>query len=116
MSTVVNLGLGPLGEAALEYAHRGWHVFPLHQNGHVDKEGQPDDKAPATRHGFKDASVDERQIRTWWRDNPDANIGIACGKSNLVVVDIDRKKGVDGFASLRVALGTLPRTRTTQTP
>ena len=43
--------------AALDHARRGIPVFPCH----------PADKGPLTRNGFKDASTDERQIRTWWQ-------------------------------------------------
>jgi hypothetical protein len=41
-------------QAALEYAHRGWPVFPCDKG-----------KRPLTKHGFKDATTDENQIRAW---------------------------------------------------
>ncbi len=69
-------------EAALAYAARGWHVFPL-------KAGT---KVPATPNGFKDATTDEETIRLWWGTDRRAGIGIATGAlSGLVVVDFDRK-------------------------
>ncbi len=70
-----------LGEAALVYAGRGWLVFPLHSF----RDGlctcrRPDCKNPAkhprTRRGFRDATTDEKTIREWWRECPDANVGI----------------------------------------
>ncbi len=64
---------------ALDAVSRGWHVFPC----------WPKSKAPATTHGWKDASTDEAQIRAWWAQNPDYNIGIALEYSNLVVFDFD---------------------------
>ena len=66
---------------ALEYAKRGWAVFPL-----LEK-----DKIPLTAHGFLDAVTDETQIRSWWTKHPNANIGIATGQKSggLVVIDID---------------------------
>ena len=75
-------------DAALKYA-RDWYVFP------VDRE-----KHPLTDHGFKDASQNEQQIRRWWREHPNVNIGIACGASGIVVVDLDLdvEKGLDGPA------------------
>jgi P4 family phage/plasmid primase-like protien len=66
--------------AALDYARRGWKVFPCHP-----------DKRPATINGFKDASLDRDQIRTWWVDNEDYLIGIATG-SGLLVIDLDSYK------------------------
>lgn len=45
------------------------------------------------------ATTDPEQIRTWWRWWPQANIGIAAGKSDLLVLDLDEYKerfaGVD---------------------
>lgn len=78
-------------KAALDYAGRGWPVFPCVPNG----------KAPITENGFKDAVVDEVQIRRWWKGNPNANIGIATGSaSGLVVVDVDVRDGKPGMESL----------------
>lgn len=42
-----------LGDAAMEYATRGWPVFPLQVRG----------KAPLTAHGFRDASREQAQVR-----------------------------------------------------
>lgn len=73
-------------EHALAYAARGWAVFPLVEAG----------KEPLTKHGFKDASTDEKKIRKWWTKTPNANIGIATGKlSGIIVVDIDPRNGGD---------------------
>lgn len=75
-----------LKAAALEYASRGWAVFPL----------VPHAKTPLTTHGVLDASKDLAQIETWWTKNPDANVGIACGEpSGFFVVDIDPRNGGD---------------------
>ncbi len=72
--------------AALDYAARGWPVFPCHR-----------DKTPATMHGVKDATTDPDRIRRWWTGQPNASIGVACGPAGLVVIDVDVEKG--GFAS-----------------
>lgn len=81
----------PLLDAALSYAARGWHVLPL----------KPRAKVPLTKHGVKDATTDEKQIREWWGRWPRANIGIACGPSGLAVVDVDVRNGGDmSFESL----------------
>ena len=73
-------------DAALAYASWGWHVLPL----------IPNDKRPASAHGVHDATTDPDQIRAWWAQNPNYNIGIAAGeKSGIVVFDIDPRNGGD---------------------
>jgi hypothetical protein len=74
-----------LARTALDLAERGYHVFPL----------LPREKRPITGRGFKDATRDERAILHWWDTTPEANIGIACGASGIVVWDIDTKAGAD---------------------
>ncbi len=64
-------------ESALRYAELGFPVFPCVPGG----------KAPLTSHGFKDASTDTEQIRTWWTRNPNANF--AMPTAGLLVVDVD---------------------------
>lgn len=49
----------------------------------------PRSKSPAEEHGFKDASAMPAEIEAKWTRKPDANIGIACGESNLAVLDFD---------------------------
>jgi hypothetical protein len=67
--------------AALTLAAEGLSVFPCRAN-----------KAPATPHGFKDASRDPETIRNLWRCRPGPLIGIATGTaSDLAVLDIDVK-------------------------
>lgn len=68
-----------LKAAALWYAKFNWYVFPVAPNG----------KKPLTEHGFKDGSIDPAQIEAWWDEWPDANIGLACDKSQVVALDGD---------------------------
>jgi len=73
-------------EAALTYASWGWRVLPVVPNG----------KVPATAHGVNDATTDPEQIKRWWGQNPNLNVGIACGStSGIVVFDIDPRNGGD---------------------
>jgi hypothetical protein len=100
-------------DAALNYARRGWFVFPLWPNGK-----KPRIKGGGGLHG---ATIDEAIIRKWWTQWPNANIGLNCGKSGLVAVDIDVKpdKGVDGFETwgdLRQRHGINDNTYTNMTP
>jgi putative DNA primase/helicase len=87
--------------AALLYASKGWLVFPVRP-----------DKKPYTSNGFYDATRDERQIRAWWEQWPNAAIGVRCGvESGIVVVDIDAGKGgPQSLAALIATHGDLPDT------
>lgn len=71
----------PLLAEALDAAARGWHVFPL----------RPNDKRPAIRAWEQRATTDPARIRRCWTAGP-YNVGIACGPSSLVVVDLDTPK------------------------
>lgn len=83
--------LTELATQAEAYAEMGLYVLPL----------KPGGKEPLTANGLKDASNDIATVATWWEQWPDANIGVACAPSGLVVVDIDRHGEVDGFATFR---------------
>ena len=77
----------------------------------------PGDKRPLTSNGVLDATTDEAQIRAWWKDKPSANIGIATGRSGLVVIDLDTPLP-EGFTLDNLTLfgSWLPRTVTAHTP
>ena len=114
--------------AAVAYARKGWAVFPLHEilpDGRcscVQGAACPTKnrgKHPRTRHGFKEASSDERQVLEWWTAWPGANIGLATGRaSGVYVLDIDVKPDQDGFASLNgveAEIGAAPETLSAET-
>jgi hypothetical protein len=71
--------------SALAAAMLGWHVFPCAAG----------EKRPALRGNWQDlATTSPDQIRDWWTRAP-YNIGIACGPSGLVVIDLDMPHDVD---------------------
>lgn len=72
--------------AALWYAEQGLHVFPLQPNVKVPH--------PGTR-GCKDATTDPEQVRAWWQQWPNSNVGIATGHT-VDVIDFD---GLPGHVS-----------------
>lgn len=118
--------------AAVKYARRGWHVFPL----------VPGKKVPATSNGLYAATTNLDILEGWWSRASDVlvspaastsyehtephgslaptfgeglgyGVGIRTGlESNLVVLDVDKKSG--GFESLK-ELGDLPATYTVTT-
>lgn len=75
--------LSRLAKAALEYARRGWWIFPLEDRG----------KRPRIDQGFRAASNDLSLVKEWWQRWPEANIGCWPGKSGFVVVDVDGPEG-----------------------
>ena len=88
----------------LDLAARGWFIFPVR------------DRRPLTRHGYKDGSTDPEQIKAWADHWPGCSWGIDLGRSGLVVLDVDVKKGKPGMAELEKLLPELPETYTAETP
>ena len=67
---------------ATALAERGWRVFPC----------QPGGKRPALRADWeRRATTDTGRIARCWAAGP-YNIGVACGPSRLVVIDLDTPK------------------------
>ncbi len=82
---------------ALACARRGWPVFPC----------LPGQKIPATRHGYRDATTDEQQIKDWFGRGFGWNLAIATGAPGPDVLDIDQHgpagNGYAAFSKLRRA-------------
>jgi hypothetical protein len=125
-------------DAALNYAARGWHVFPLLPNSKRPAcprhpAARCDRSDPYCRHGHvgweQRATTSIRRIRRAWTSHP-YGIAIATGPSGLLVVDTDRPKPAEpGALSPNVPTGddhlrrlaeqqggSLPRTWTVATP
>ena len=115
-------------KAALWYASLGWYVFPVHnpiiKNGVTvgctceryrwsdeckaehprlyladDENCANPGKCPRVRWAEK-STIDPQQIKKWWGFWTNANIGIDCGKSGLLVFDADTYKQVGDLADL----------------
>ena len=84
-------------ELALQISNEfGFSIFPCREKTQGNKKA----KSPYTNRGYKDASRDEEQIRSWWRHFPNAMIGVPTGRENgIFVVDIDVGPDKDGEAS-----------------
>jgi hypothetical protein len=69
-----------LVEAALSYAAKGISIFPC----------KPRTKEPLIKEWQNRATTDEDQVRAWWGQWPEANIGIITGAGNgFIALDID---------------------------
>jgi uncharacterized protein YdaU (DUF1376 family) len=100
------MSTSPLLDAALNYARRGWWVFPVHRpsspgcscrNPNCERIG----KHPRIKAWGNLATTNEVAINKWWGEWPDANVAILTGtKSGLLVLDVDNKNGKDGDATL----------------
>lgn len=73
----------PFLSAALTAVRRGWFVFPLVPGG----------KTPLVRSWEQRATTDTRQVCRWWATGVTSNVGVATGKSGLVVIDLDDGRG-----------------------
>jgi replicative DNA helicase len=101
--------MATLLQEALDYAARGWYVFPCREKPGApfqrnNESITPLEKTPYVSKGLNDATIDPIQIKGWWGRWPDACIGVNAGKSGLFVVDIDKKhvNGLDAFTSWNV--------------
>lgn len=74
--------------AAQTYIKAGQPVFPCHATGAKAK-------APRTKNGLHDATLDPAQAKRWWQARGDSAIGIPTG---IIwdVLDVDTKEGADG--------------------
>jgi hypothetical protein len=116
-STVVQGPNRPVLAAALAYAARGWHVFPVPVG--TKKSFKSAQYSNGRRWG---ATTDPAEIKRNWRRWPSANIGVATGEvSGIFLIDADTAAahGVDGLASLQeleAKHGPLPLTLMARTP
>jgi hypothetical protein len=94
--------------AALAYGHAGLFVFPI-------LEGTKDQ--PLIKQWGIRASCDAAQITEWWTRWPQANIGLACMKSGIAVIDSDVPNGEATLQALADNFeGVLSPTKMTRSP
>jgi bifunctional DNA primase/polymerase-like protein/primase-like protein/AAA domain-containing protein len=102
---------------AIAYARRNIKVFPCHDI-EADREcscGKLQCPSAGKHPRLKDwqglATTDEGQIGKWWKEWPNANIGVKCGMdSDLTVLDVDGDEGRDTLRALELEHGELPET------
>lgn len=94
--------MASLLNAALNWAARGFRVFPL----------APGTKIPPKGLAWKaEATTDADKLRGWWAAVPEYNIGVATG-NDLIVIDVDTRSG-GGMSMMEL---DLPPTLTVSTP
>lgn len=106
-------------DAALSYARKGLHVFPVWwavgsrcacSKGATCSSPAKHPIGELVPQGLKNASVRDDVITEWWERFPAANIGIRTGQG-LVVVDVDpQHDGDESLAKLENTYGRLPDT------
>jgi hypothetical protein len=92
--------------AAVTYADMGLHVVPCGP-----------DKVARVKWGKQ--PVTPEKVRQWWTSWPHALIGMVCGPSGIIAIDVDVKDGRDGWGTIDALMrkhGELPGTRTSETP
>ena len=91
---------------ALDYAARGWHVFPLAPRSKVPLKGSS---------GFRDASTNPATLRRWFGQGFPYNIAIRTGLiSGLLMLDADGQEGVENLERLQAEHCSLPATLMSQ--
>jgi P4 family phage/plasmid primase-like protien len=109
--------LNATAQAALEYAARGWHVFPVPPG--TKKSHKSAEHSKGRKWG---ATIDPDEIRADWSQWPLANIGIVTGPdSGFFVIDADTMDGhgSDGLGAIkawRAEHGDFPHTIEATTP
>ncbi|MFD8117030.1 bifunctional DNA primase/polymerase [Streptomyces microflavus] len=80
---------------ALRALWRGFTIFPVEPNEKTPHRSNPHrskEDAPWTIKWSEVATTDLNRICSWWRESPNANIGIAAKPSGLLIVDCDMPK------------------------
>jgi hypothetical protein len=106
--------------------HFHWFIFPvwgIDENTLACMCGNPDCKHKGKHphmlapNGHNSASNDPAQIAQWWNIAPNANIGVDCGRSGLVVLDCDGETGTADLMNWCASFGLdeLPATLHTRT-
>ncbi len=112
-------------QAALDYAARGWPVFPCHPETKRPLVGALPGE-PKGSGGLKRATTSAEVITSWWTKWPKAMIGLPTGPLiGAFVIDVDAGADKDTgevfdadalLAALEGQVGELPETWTVETP
>lgn len=81
-------------QAALRAQGRGFHIFPVKAGDKVPHPAAGYRDAAGNFHGWGETATNDlgKIIHFWTQVDPQANIGVACKPSQLLVVDLDKAK------------------------
>lgn len=86
---------------ALDIISIGGFVFPISPGG----------KTPLTPNGHINATDDVEIAAEWFQNEyPDARVGVHCGRSGWIALDVDLKPGINGFDNLTDSWLEVPST------
>jgi hypothetical protein len=91
----VTSGSLPTLDSWLDVAAASYHLIPVTLNTRPD--GKKDVRFHVEWRHEAAASTDPDQVKAWWVDNPGVSFAIDCGRSGIVVVDLDVESGKDGL-------------------
>lgn len=75
---------------AMQLGRAGYSIYPI----------LPGTKRYTLHHWSVESSSNLKEIEDWWEDFPDDNIGINCGESGLLVVDLDSQAAYEHYRNL----------------
>ena len=98
-----------LSDHALAYSRGGWNVIPLHSaQGGTCSCGAPECGKPGKHARVREwpkLSCDPATVAGWWKQWPNANIGLRL--DGLTVLDVDGAEGWESLAAMEVERGIL---------
>lgn len=110
-------------KAALAYAKKELSVIPVHSilDGGLcscgNKKCRSKGKHPRGSWKSQESKrLTEADLRSYWKKHPDSNVGVVTGSiSQIIVIDIDGKKGIESLKTVGLTLQTMPATPTART-
>lgn len=98
--------MNPLLDQALNYAQEHFKIFPLKVNSKSEQ---------ILKSWKKEATDDRHQVQTWWREYPNANIGVKTG-DGFIVIFVANNNDRNGKEIMEPYIEKFPKTRIVRTP
>ncbi|MFQ7800696.1 MAG: bifunctional DNA primase/polymerase [Coprobacillus cateniformis] len=98
--------MNPMLDQALNYAQEHFKIFPLKVNSKSEQ---------ILKSWKKEATDDLHQVQTWWREYPNANIGVKTGDGFIVIVVANNNER-NGKEIIEPYIKKFPNTRIVRTP
>ena len=78
-------------KSKLDLVTLGYFIFPLLEDTKIPPEGM---------RWREMSNTDPAQVISWWTKFPRDNVGIDCGQSNILVIDMDSEEAADRFDAI----------------